>query len=172
MPSDIGENLVGSYLRYVGGCEFVLYNSFLPSIQGEIDVIGLRLTEPREVWFAEVTTHILGMQYGPKKDSTIQKLRDKLERAKDFAQAMFPDDVHRYEVWSPVVAKGWLTEAMQAMEQEYSDARLDVHFVINEEFTKRVQALVDAARKDSRATSEPAYRLLQVLARLKGSLVI
>jgi hypothetical protein len=150
----------------------VLYNSFLPSIQGEIDVIGLRLSQPRVVWFAEVTTHILGMQYGAKKENTVQKLRDKLDRAKDFAEATFPEDIHRYEVWSPVVSKGWLTDAMQVMEQEYNDASLDVHFVINAEYTKRMQALVDKARTDSRATSEPAYRLLQVLTRLKGDLVI
>jgi hypothetical protein len=172
MPDDIGENLVGSYLRYVGQCDFVLFNSFLPLIQGEIDVIGLRLTQPRQVWFCEVTTHILGMQYGPKKESTVQKLRDKLDRAGDFAQAMFPNDAHRYEIWSPVVSKGWLTDAMAVMEQEFNDASLDVHFVINEEYAKRIQALIDVARKDTRATSEPAYRLLQVLTRVKGKLVI
>lgn len=30
-----------------------------------------------------MTTHILGMQYGPKKESTVQKLTDKIDRASD-----------------------------------------------------------------------------------------
>ena len=170
MSADIGENLVGAYMRYVGKCDLVVYNSFLPAIQGELDVIGIRLTRPKVVWFAEVTTHILGMQYGPSKASTTKKLRDKLDRAKDFAATTFPDDEHRYEVWSPIVSKGWLTHAMAQMEDEYNDARLDVHFVINEEYTARVQELVDVAKKDSRATNDPAYRMLQVLTRLRGDL--
>ena len=60
MAEDIGESLVGAYFRYVRRCEFVLFNTFLPGIQGEIDVIGIRLGTPRDVYFAEVTTHIEG----------------------------------------------------------------------------------------------------------------
>ena len=61
MAEDIGESLVGAYLRYVENCEFVLFNTFLPGEQGEIDVIGIRLGKPRDIYVAEVTTHIEGM---------------------------------------------------------------------------------------------------------------
>jgi hypothetical protein len=53
MATDIGESLVGSYLRYIGGCEVVVYNVQTEG-QGEVDVIGLRLGQPRFVWFCEV----------------------------------------------------------------------------------------------------------------------
>ena len=55
MADDIGENLVGSYLRYVEGCEFVVYNTQYTGVQGEIDVVGMKLSgDRREVWFCEV----------------------------------------------------------------------------------------------------------------------
>ena len=77
MAEDIGESLVGAYLRYVERCEFVLFNTFLPGIQGEIDVIGIRLGQPRDIYFAEVTTHLDGMTYGGNA-STVSKIRSKL----------------------------------------------------------------------------------------------
>lgn len=93
MAEDIGESLVGSYLRYVKACEFVLFNTYLPGQQGEIDVIGIRLGNPRDVYFAEVTTHIGGMTYGGNA-STVSKVKDKLARARGFAQDRFPGDRH------------------------------------------------------------------------------
>jgi Holliday junction resolvase-like predicted endonuclease len=172
VPDDIGENLVGSYLRYVEGCQFVIFNTQYPGVQGEIDVIGLKLLgERRMVWFCEVVTHIQGVSYGTY-DRTITKLDEKLRRARDFAASMFPHDVHRYEVWSPVVPTGYLTKAFLAMEQRYNDDDLDLHFVINEPYAARVQTLVEHARRNPAATSEPAYRLLQILTRLKGTITI
>jgi hypothetical protein len=170
MAEDIGENLVGSYLRYVEGCEFVVYNTQYPGIQGEIDVVGMKLSGARrEVWFCEVITHIMGAQYGTY-DQTMTKLEEKLRRARAFAMQMFPNDRHLFEVWSPVVPVGKLTEQFQAMERRYDDDALNLRYVINEEYASRIQRLVDHARTNSAATSEPAYRLLQVLTRLKGEL--
>lgn len=62
-----------------------------PALQGEIDVIGIRLGTPRDVYFAEVTTHIEGMTYGGNA-STVTKIRSRLERAHDFAAERFPGD--------------------------------------------------------------------------------
>jgi Holliday junction resolvase-like predicted endonuclease len=168
VPNDIGENLVGSYLRYVERCDFVVHNTQLDEEQGEIDVIGMRLAT-KEVIFCEVTTHILGMQYGTY-DSTVAKVRAKIERASKFAKTMFPTDRRRYEIWSPVVPKGKLTARFAELEHAYTDGDLDVQFVINDEYANRIQALIDDARSNSKATSDPAYRLLQILTRLKGDI--
>jgi hypothetical protein len=167
VAEDIGESLVGSYLRYVLGCEFVLFNTYLSGEQGEIDVIGIRLGEPRDIYFAEVTTHLDGMTYGGNKQ-TVGKVRDKLLRAGRFAQQKFPTDRHHFQVWSPRVAVGAMTTAFDEMTAEFAarDARLT--FVINQTYGEAVQALIQVAKTNGKATSDPAFRLLQVLARAKS----
>ncbi len=164
MTEDIGESLVGAYLRYVVRCEFILFNTFLPGEQGEIDVIGLR-SSPRQVYFAEVTTHLGGMTYGGNL-ATIDKIQKKLERAKTFAGERFPDYDHYYEIWSPRVPVGQVTAAFSQMAEEFS-APGRLSFVINKAYGDRIQELIKIVRRNERATSDPAFRLLQVLARLK-----
>jgi hypothetical protein len=165
---DPGESLVGSYLHYIVGCELVLHNTFTPGDQGELDVVGIQLSGNRRViWFCEVTTHIEGLNYGGF-DRTVQKIRDKIDRARRFAESTFPDEIHRYEIWSPVVAVGRLTKEFSQLESEFSNSSLDVRFIVNELYARRIHDLVEHARRNSSATSEPAYRLLQVLTRLRG----
>jgi Holliday junction resolvase-like predicted endonuclease len=174
MAEDIGESLVGSYLRYVKGCEFVLFNTFLPGEQGEIDVIGIRLGTPRDIYFAEVTTHIEGMTYGGNK-KTVEKVRDKLVRAQRFAKEKFPYDQHYFEVWSPRVPVGAMTAEFAAMSADFEARGDHLRFVMNKTYGDALQALVKVAKTNSRATSDPAFRLLQVLARVRttaGPLVL
>jgi hypothetical protein len=40
--------------------------------------------------------------------------------------------------------------------------------VINDEYTRRIAQLVEVARTSSSTTSEPAFRMLQILTRLRG----
>lgn len=166
MAEDIGESLVGSYLRYVQGCEFVLFNTFLPGEQGEIDVIGIRLGSPRDIYFVEVTTHIEGMTYGGNK-KTVEKVRDKLVRAQRFAQDKFPEDRHHFQVWSPRVPVGAMTTDFAAMSAEFEVRGERLNFVMNQAYGDAVQELITVARGNSKATSDPAFRLLQVLVRVK-----
>ena len=168
MSSTIGENLVGSYLRYIRKCHFVMYNTQLPDVQGEIDAIGIRFGVPvSEIWFCEVVTHIRGLQYGDY-DQTVTRIRNKVERAQKFAGKMIPYARHYFEIWSPVVPKGKLTEMLETLEASFRSEETDVSFVVNEQYTESIQQLVDHARSNTAATSEPAYRLLQILTRLKG----
>lgn len=103
------------YLCYVSGCEFVLFNTLLRRIQVEIDVVGIRLGGPRarDVYFAGVTTHIEGMTSGGN-SSTVEKIKNKLARAQDFARERFPGDTRHYSVWSPRVPEGAMTTASRA----------------------------------------------------------
>lgn len=168
MAEDIGESLVGAYLRYVQGCEFVLFNTFLPGVQGEIDVIGIRLGRPQDIYFVEVTTHIQGMTYGGN-SRTVEKVREKLVRAQAFAKQRFPTDRHHFQIWSPKVPEGAMTVAFEQMRAEFAERGEDLSFVINRAYGDRLQELVAVASVDSSATSDPAYRLLQILARVKSS---
>jgi hypothetical protein len=85
-----------------------------------------------------------------------------------FAEATFPGDDYRYEWWSPYVAVGKLTSVMSEIEQEWGAAGRGLRFVINETYTERIRELAANARKNSSTTNEPAYRMLQVLTRLRG----
>lgn len=168
MAEDIGESLVGAYLRYVERCEFVLFNTFLPGIQGEIDVIGIRLGQPRDIYFAEVTTHLDGMTYGGNA-STVSKIRSKLERAQGFADERFPGDRHHFSVWSPRVPEGAMTVAFNTMADEFAQSGKRLTFVINRVYGDRIQELIEVAKANRKATSDPAFRLLQVLAVVRTS---
>jgi len=166
---DIGESIVGAYMRYIRECEVVVYNTFLRDQQGEIDVVALKTGSPREVWLCEVTTHIGGMLYvgSGGSDGTISKLRDKLSRARAFAEVTFPGDPLHFEIWSPRVAKGKLTEAFDVLKAEAEAQGMDLDFVVNEDYTEKIRALANHARRNPSATSEPAYRMLQVLTHLR-----
>lgn len=167
---DIGESLVGAYLRHVVGCDVVTYNSFFADRQGEVDVVAIENGEPRTIWLCEVTTHIGGMLITSRGDRPQEViLREKLERLHAFAEATFPGDAYRYEWWSPYVAVGKLTSAMSEIEQEWEAAGRDLRFVINETYTERIRELAGNAAKNPSTTNEPAYRMLQVLTRLRGS---
>ncbi len=166
---DIGESAVGAYMRYIRECEIVVYNTFLRDQQGELDVVALKTGEPRRVWLCEVTTHIGGMLYPGTggTDGTVKKLHDKLVRAREFAAVTFPKDTLHFEVWSPRVAKGKLTMAFESLGEEASEMDMDLSFVINEEYTERMRELVVHAKQNRSPTSEPAYRMLQILGHLR-----
>jgi hypothetical protein len=56
-------------------------------------------------------------------------------------------------------------------EQLCADWRADgrsLEFIINDQYTRRVAQLVEHARANPSTTNEPAYRMLQILTRLRG----
>lgn len=164
--TEIGESLVGAYLRYIEGCSLVLYNCFLGGQQGEVDVVAIMPpveNAPRTVFLCEVTTHIGGMSA-----PMVKKVPAKLVRLHEYAQATFPGESHVFQWWSPYVRAGAATEAFQQLEADWAGLGRSLQFVINDEYTRRVTELTKDAREHSWATSEPAYRMLQMLTRLRG----
>lgn len=53
---NIGEEIAGVYLNVVNGCDFVQYNLYTPTIQGEIDVVAINRKE-QTVYICEVAIH-------------------------------------------------------------------------------------------------------------------
>lgn len=157
---DIGESLVGAYLRHVVGCDIVLFNTHLAEVQGELDVVGLKTLEDgtKKVWLVEVTTHLLGMLY-KSQDETVKKVLDKKDRAESFAKTLFSESETTFEVWSPIVASGIVNE-LQAR---------GIHLVANEEYTRRINLLAEHASKSTKTTGDDAYRMLQLLTHLRGN---
>lgn len=166
MPGqDIGESLVGSYLRYIEGCPIVLYNSFLDAQPGEVDVVAFKpQPQPggqREIFLCEVTTHTQGFN-----TKTTLRLAEKFERVREFAAATFADEQHRYQWGSPVVQPRAIAVMDELTDAWTGQGRL-LEFIVNAEYTRRVDQLVQHARANTKPTSEPGYRMLQILTSLR-----
>ena len=89
MHADIGEQIVGAYLKVIEGCDVVSYNVRPPGgkLEGlaELDVIGLKFAE-RKAFICEVVTHIRGTLYGNGNIGTLEKIGAKHERQKRYAE--------------------------------------------------------------------------------------
>jgi Holliday junction resolvase-like predicted endonuclease len=60
---NIGESLVGDYLKVMCGCDFVEFNLYTPDVQGEIDVVGIN-AKGKVIYICEVATHLVtGLRY-------------------------------------------------------------------------------------------------------------
>lgn len=146
--ADLGESLVGAYMRHVEQCSIVLYNSFFADQQGEIDVVAVKpraSEQPRLVYLCEVTTHIGGMA-----GATVKKVPTKLGRLREFAELTFPGDEHRFQWWSPYVKIGATTAAFEQLRAGWATEGRSLEFILNEEYTERVTQLVNAARRSPR----------------------
>jgi hypothetical protein len=116
--ADMGESLVGAYMRHVEKCSIVLYNSFFADQQGEVDVVAVKPGQPGEqgiVYLCEVTTHIGGMAA-----TTVKRIPGKLGRLREFAQLTFPDQRHEFQWWSPYVPEGATTELFERLRSEWN----------------------------------------------------
>ena len=164
--TDLGESLVGAYMRHIQKCSIVLYNSYFADQQGEVDVVAVKPGAPGEqrvVYLCEVTTHIGGMSA-----ATVRRVPAKLKRLREFAELTFPDEQHRFQWWSPRVREGAVTQQFEHLVAEWKDAERSLEFVINDAYTQRIHELVKNARSNTSTTNEPAYRMLQILTHLRG----
>lgn len=155
---DLGESLVGAYMRQVRGCHTVAFNTFLPTAQGEIDVVGVANGGAGvEVWMAEVAIHLDSLNYGgyPR---TVAKIAKKVAAARTYSALVYRDLTPAVELWSPVVPIG-LVAAL---------SKVDVDLVVNDEFTMRVNELAGIAAKSTKTTGDDAFRFLQLLTHLRG----
>lgn len=164
---DMGESLVGAYLRHVERCEVVTYNNF-HGTQGEIDVVGVKAAPKARskptVFICEVTTHIKGMNIrGAGRERTVTSVQQKFARMQEFAREIYPGHQHRFQWWSPRVPEGMLTTALDT-----APGTADLEWIRNEQYAECVRQLVEEAKRNSGTTGEPAFRMLQILAHLKG----
>jgi len=144
---DIGESLVGAYMRQVRECDTVAYNTFLRSGQGEIDVIGVKLGDgdaPPRVYLAEVATHLDGLHYKGGYAASADKITAKLAVARRYAASIYPQADATYEVWAPIVPAGLVTML----------ADCGGILIANCDFTARVGELIERARKTTKLSGD------------------
>jgi hypothetical protein len=162
MATEMGEYLVGAYLKLILGCGVVDYNARPPggglTGLGELDVIGLDLANEK-AYLCEVTTHLDGIQIGGGAQSTIKKLTDKHARQREYAKSHLhlPKFAVRFMYWAPRVRKGLMAE-LEATGFE---------LWVNETYTKAVEELRVKARSSTSDSNNPAFRMLQILEHMR-----
>ena len=162
MKTEMGEFVVGAYLKIIEKCDVVDYNVRPPGGGlkglGEIDVIGLSF-DRKAAYICDVATHIRGLQYGPQK-VTVERVKKKFKRQQEYARENLKGFKKRYFMfWSPVVPRGYLTDQLSRIK--------GLQLVMNEEYTARVDRLMMEAAKITNDVGNPFFRVLQILNRLR-----
>lgn len=108
MATEMGEYLVGAYLKLVEGCDFVDYRVREPGggVAGlnELDVVGIHFKN-KTAYLCEVTTHIRGLLYKDNKE-TITRITRKHQNQRNYAKSYLSEFEPVYMFWSPYVPKG------------------------------------------------------------------
>lgn len=160
--TQIGEYMVGAFLKTVLKCDIIDYNARPPGggIKGleELDVIGLDF-KSKTAYLCEVTTHILGLKYGGNV-ATVNRIRKKYNRQKEYARKYLKNfKTKHYMLWSPVVSEGYITQKLGRLR------KLDL--VINDDYTACMDILKVEARNLTNDTGNPFFRVLQILEHLR-----
>ena len=162
MATEIGEYVVGAYLKLVEGCEIIDYNVRPPytGLKGldELDVVALNF-EKETVYLCEVTTHIRGLLYGNNK-KTIDRVKKKFKVQREFFYKFLHDFKNfKFMFWSPVVPNGYLTKILQKID--------GLEVIINSKYRARVCELQKLASINKQNTVNPFFRSLQILKHMR-----
>ncbi len=162
MITDVGEYIVGAYLKLILKCDFIDYNVRPPGggLKGlnELDVIGLDF-KSQTAYICEVTTHIRGLQYGTH-SVTIKRIKKKHRNQKQYAKKYlkaFPN-VH-FMFWSPYVPVGELTKELNKMK--------GLELYINRDYKVRIAYLMAEASTTTHDTRNPFFRMLQIIEHMR-----
>jgi hypothetical protein len=151
MKTEIGEFVVGAYLKQRLGCDFIDYNVRPPAAGvaglGEIDVVGLNFRK-RTAFLCEVATHLDGLHYGGRNVDSVDRVRKKLDRQRKYAKRYLSTFEHRFMFWSPYVPKGRLTKGLRT-------------------YTTHIKELRQDAAATTKDTGNPFFRALQILEHLR-----
>jgi len=163
IKTDIGEYIVGAYLKIIKKCDFVDYNVRPPvgGLEGlnELDVVGLDFKN-KTAYLCEVTTHIRGVLY---KDNitTVNKINIKYKRQKEYANKYLPGFSKRHFMfWSPVVPKGYITKELEKID--------GLELVINKKYAQCIDELRIKAKELTNDVGNPFFRMLQILEHLRS----
>jgi len=170
MTINIGEDIVGAYLQYIKGCEFIQQNLYTPDVQGEIDVVGIDL-ESKSIYVCEVAIHLVtGLQYvKDNHPNNVNKLTDKFSKDIEYTKKFFPDYTQHFMLWSPIVkVSGEKAKHSQLADIEKIKANIQAKFgiklecIFNKGFAACLAELRDYARSETKELKSPVLRFMQV----------
>lgn len=162
MITDVGEYIVGAYLKLKLHCDFVDYNVRPPGggLEGlaELDVVGLDF-KSNIAYLCEVTTHIRGTLYKDN-ETTVKRIKQKHKRQKEYVSKYLTNfNEVRYMFWSPVVPVGYITTHLAEIDS--------LELVINGTYKERIGELRELAKHTTHSTQNPFFRILQILEHLR-----
>ncbi len=165
MKTEVGEYIVGAYLKIIKECDFVDYNvrprgGRLEGLN-ELDVIGINFKN-NSVYLCEATTHITGLLIKDYK-TTITKIEQKHERQKEYYKKYLKNfSVPCFMFWSPLVSK----KQMEKLEKNKNLNNLD--FITNEKYASCINELKKKAMEITYDTGNPFFRMLQIIERINN----
>lgn len=163
IKTEIGEYIIGAYLKLILKCDVVDYNVKIVSggLKGlsELDVIGLNFEE-NKAYLCEVTTHLNGLAIGSNAKDTIKKITEKHAHQIAYGDEFlgkFKNKEYRY--FSPRVPVGKITEGLKKIET--------LEVIVNEDYTKVIRELEELAKEKTNDVGNPFFRMLQIMNQLK-----
>lgn len=162
MKTEIGEYMVGAWLKLVNNCDFVDYNVRPPAKGmeglGEFDVVGLDLKN-NKAYLCEVTTHLNGIGYYDF-STTIKKVSEKFNRQKKYASKYLPknfDVIYMY--WSPVVSPKYVEGIKNTNE--------GLVLVFNSDYSRKIKEIKVVIGNQTKDFGNPFVRVVQILSAMK-----
>jgi len=175
---NIGEQLVGDYLKVVKGCDFIEYNLYTTDIQGEIDVVGIDLRS-KKVYICEVAIHLTtGLMYvkGGQPDN-VNRFYKKFSKNIEYAEKYFGDFEKYFMLWSPIVKNprktaknNQLNDVMEVRSLIKKEYDYTIELIINHEFLSCINSLRNYAKKETKEIKSPVLRWMQIEEKLEGHL--
>ncbi len=191
LDAEVGELIVGAYLKKIVGCEIVSYNqrTLDEGEQREIDVLGINTSDDgKEVYLCEVVTHLDGLRYKGKPSTdrwndfgsdnyqhTLETLWKKFTHNYEHVKKVWDDEDNKLwgeysfilQLWSPKVPEGLLTDGLDKLKKEFEDEYgVEVELVINNEYNYRIKELRIQAYEDTTRYGLPGYRFFQIIENL------
>jgi hypothetical protein len=167
---NVGEEIVGSYLKWVMKCDFVEYNLSTKNTQGEIDVIGINL-ENKLVYVCEVATHMeTGLQYVKNRQpDNVDRFLKKFTKDIEYANEFFPEFDKIFMLWSPIVKstkKGskhnQMIDIKNIQDTINSKYGITIQLILNETFLKCLDELRKIAFDKTQEMPTKIMRFLQI----------
>lgn len=165
-----GEEVVGEYLKYFLGCDFVEYNLYTPDVQGEIDVVGLN-PKSKIVYICEVATHLVtGLQYvKDRQPDNVERFIKKFRKNIQYANKYFDGYEKHFMLWSPIVKNqgaGAKNNQMRDVEDIKNNLRtefgVELEPIINQKYLKCLSQLREYAANETKELKSPMLRLMQI----------
>ena len=154
-----GEEIVGVWLRCCAACEFVDYNVSVRDEQGEIDVVGLNLSE-KTVYLCEAATHTRGLDY----PDLVEKLKGKYKRAHAYHHKYLNGWKPVFMFWSPVVRRGNQMNGLLEVQQSLNASPgLSLDLVINDAYAGNLQQLQAEALNQPANNAQFLVRFFQIV---------
>ena len=167
---NVGERIVGDYLRIKENCDFINFNIYTRDSQGEIDVVGIN-NKSKKVFICEVAIHLsTGLQYTKnKRPDTCHRLTLKFIKDINYGNKYFRGYKKVYMLWSPIVKerKGKIEynqmNHLRTMAKKIRRLRnVKIELMINQKFATAMEELRKYASMKTEELKSPVLRVFRI----------